>query len=144
MSTSSGATNLWQRGVRVIEAPMRTGSTAVLFGIAAVGLALAGFRLFGGLGSYSGMNDIYAWGMWKTFNVMTLTALGSGGLAVGCAAWLLDRKELHVVMRTALVTSFFFYVTGLAALAVDVGRPWNFWNLVVPTHWNEHSPLFEV
>jgi Ni/Fe-hydrogenase subunit HybB-like protein len=144
MSETAGATNLWQRGVRVFEVPVRTGSTAALFAVAAVGMVLAGFRLFGALGSYSGMNDVYAWGVWKTFNVMTLTALGSGGLAVGCAAWLLDRKELHVVMRTALVTSFLFYVTGLAALAIDVGRPWNFWNLLVPSHWNLHSPLFEV
>ncbi|MDB4945917.1 MAG: nickel-dependent hydrogenase, rane protein [Labilithrix sp.] len=141
---SSSSTNLWQRGVRVFEVRMLTRSTLALLAFAAIGMALAVLRLFGGLGRYSGMNDIYAWGVWKTFNVMTLTALGSGGLAVGAAAWILDRKRLHVVMRTALVTSFLFYTTGLAALAIDVGRPWNFWNLLLPTHWNEHSPLFEV
>lgn len=142
--SSSASTNLWQRGVRVLDVPVLTWSTGALFLLGALGLGLAVARLFGVLGDYSGMNDVYAWGMWKTFNVMTLTALGSGGLAVGCAAWILDRKRLHIVMRTALVTSFLFYATGLAALAVDVGRPWNFWNLLVPTHWNDHSPLFEV
>lgn len=137
-------TNLWQRGVPVFEAPMLTKATGLLFAVAAVGVVLASARMGAALGSYSGMNDVYAWGVWKTFNVMTLTALGSGGLAVGCAAWVLDRRRLHVVMRTALVTSFLFYTIGLLALAVDVGRPWNFWNLLIPTHWNTHSPLFEV
>ena len=46
--------------------------------LAAVGLGLALVRLFSPLGPFSGMNDVYAWGIWKTFNVMTLTALGSG------------------------------------------------------------------
>ena len=138
------STNLWQRGLPVFEAPRLTASTALLFVLAGTGLAVALGRLGGALGDYSGMNDLYAWGVWKTFNVMTLTALGSSGLAVGFAAWVLDRKLLHVTMRTALVTSLLFYSTGLAALAIDVGRPWNFWNLLVPSHWNGHSPLFEV
>ena len=33
----------------------------------------------------SGMNDAYGWGIWKTFNVMVMTALGSGAFAVGIA-----------------------------------------------------------
>lgn len=136
--------NLWQRGVPVTEAPRFTPAILLLFALAAGGAITAIARLSGALGDYSGMNDLYAWGVWKTFNVMTLTALGSGGLAVGFAAWVLDRKILHVAMRTALVTSLLFYATGLAALVVDVGRPWNFWNLLFPTHWNAHSPLFEV
>jgi Ni/Fe-hydrogenase subunit HybB-like protein len=138
------STNLWQRGVPVVEAPLLTPATVLLFGLGAAGVVLAMMRLGGALGEYTALNDVYAWGVWKTFNVMTLTALGSGGLAVGFAAWVLDRRRLHVVMRTALITSFLFYATGLAALAVDVGRPWNFWNLLVPSHWNQHSPLFEV
>jgi len=137
-------TNLWQRGLPIFEAPRLTASIVLLFAIAGLGIAVAFARLGGALGDYSGMNDLYAWGVWKTFNVMTLTALGSGGLAVGFAAWVLDRKLLHVTMRTALVTSLLFYGTGLAALTVDVGRPWNLWNLLLPTRWNGHSPLFEV
>lgn len=140
----SASTNLWQRGVRILDVPMFTRSTVALFGLAAIGLTLAAMRVFGALDRFSGMNDVYAWGVWKTFNTMTLTALGSSGLAVGCAAWIFDRKRLHIVMRTALVTSFLFYFVGLVALVTDFGRPWNTWNEAVPTHWNLHSPLFEV
>ena len=100
-------------------------------------------RAFGGLG-FTGMSDAYAWGIWKTFNVMTLTALGSGGFAIGIAAWVFNWHRLHIVMRTALLTSFVFYFAGLVALTVDVGRPWNLWHVLFPTHWNTESALLEV
>ena len=90
------------------------------------------------------MNDAFAWGIWKTFNVMTLTALGSGPLAVGLAAWVFNRQKLHVVMRTALASGFLFYATGLIALGVDVGRPWNIYLLLLPWQWNAHSAMLEV
>jgi Ni/Fe-hydrogenase subunit HybB-like protein len=90
------------------------------------------------------MNDAYAWGIWKTFNVMTLTALGSGPLALGIAAWVFNRKKLHVVMRTALVSGFLFYMTSLIALAFDVGRPWNFYSAAMPWRWNIESPMLQL
>ena len=60
------------------------------------------------------------------------------------AAWVFNRHQLHVVMRTALVTGFLFYATGLVALDFDVGRPWNFWNICSPWRWNTHSAMLEV
>jgi Ni/Fe-hydrogenase subunit HybB-like protein len=141
---TTSSTNVWQRGVRVFDVPMITRSTVAIFAVAALGVAVAGAREFGALDRFSGVNDFYAWGVWKTFNVMTLTSLGSGALAVGCAAWILDRRRLHVVMRTALVSGFLLYFVGLVALMVDFGRPWNTWNEAVPTHWNLGSPLLEV
>jgi Ni/Fe-hydrogenase subunit HybB-like protein len=78
------------------------------------------------------MTDAYAWGIWKTFNVMTLTALGSGGFAVGIAAWVFNMKRLHVVMRMAMMTSLILYMTGLLGILIDVGRPWNFYHVMFP------------
>ena len=118
--------NHWQRGVPVYHEPVVTPTLLFFAALAALGLVLAMVRLFSPLGPFSGMNDLYAWGIWKSFNVMTLTALGSGPLAVGMAAWVFNRQKLHVVMRTALVSGFLFYATGLIALGFDVGRPWNF------------------
>jgi Ni/Fe-hydrogenase subunit HybB-like protein len=136
--------NHWQRGVPVYREPVMT-PALVFFGVlAAVGLALAAVRFLSPLGPFSGMNDAYAWGIWKTFNVMTLTAIGSGPLAVGMAAWVFNRQKLHVVMRTALVTGFLFYATGLVALGFDVGRTWNFYNILLPWRWNLHSAMFEI
>jgi Ni/Fe-hydrogenase subunit HybB-like protein len=113
--------------------------------VIAIGMMLTAVREVVGLGGVmSGMSDPYAWGLWKTFNVMVLTGLGSGGFAVGIAAWVFNRTKLHQVMRVALLTSCLAYWTGLAMLGVDVGRPWNFYWVVMPWHWNLHSPLLEI
>ena len=138
-----GGVHLWQRGSPV-AARLWTPATIALALVAAIGLAIAAYRLTGKLGAVSGMTDMYAWGVWKTFNVMTLTALGTSGLSVGMAAWVFGRKDFHVVMRTALVMSLAFYVAGLLALGVDVGRPWNFFHVFMPWTWNLHSSLLEV
>jgi Ni/Fe-hydrogenase subunit HybB-like protein len=137
--------HLWQRGERVRGTPILTTGLGVLVVVALAGVALAALRIVNGaLGTFSGMSDFYAWGIWKTFNVMALTALGSGGLAVGVSVWVFGRRELHTVMRTAVLTSLLFYFAGLAALMTDVGRPWNFWHIAVPWHWNTRSSLWEV
>jgi Ni/Fe-hydrogenase subunit HybB-like protein len=143
-TTGAVLVNHWQRGVPVYREPVLTRPFLFFAALAALGLCLALVRFFSPLGPFSGMNDAYAWGIWKTFNVMTVTALGSGPLAVGMAAWVFGRHKLHVVMRTALVTGFLFYATGLLALGFDVGRAWNFWNLLLPWRWNTHSAMLEV
>lgn len=136
--------NHWQCGVPVNRGPIVTPLFIVLAIVAAVGLATSALRLFSPLGPYSAMNDLYAWGIWKTFNVMTLTALGSGPLAVGIAAWIFNRHKLHTIMRATLVSGFLFYATGLVALGFDVGRPWNFYNAALPWRWNYESPMLEI
>jgi Ni/Fe-hydrogenase subunit HybB-like protein len=136
--------NHWQSGVPINRGPVVTPFFVVLLVLAAAGLALAALRIISPLGPFSGMNDAYAWGVWKTFNVMTLTALGSAPLAVGVAAWVFNRKQLHVVMRVALVSGFLFYATGLFALGFDVGRPWNFYSALMPWRWNSESAMLEI
>jgi Ni/Fe-hydrogenase subunit HybB-like protein len=136
--------NHWQAGVPVTTGPVLTPLLAFLMALAALGLVLAGIRVVSPLGPFSAMNSVYAWGIWKTFNVMTLTALGSGPLAVGIAAWVFNRKKLHVVMRTALVSGFLFYLTSLLALGFDVGRPWNFYNAAMPWRWNSESAMLQL
>jgi Ni/Fe-hydrogenase subunit HybB-like protein len=136
--------NHWQAGVPVTTGRVLTPLLAFLMALAAIGLVLAGIRVVSPLGPFSAMNSVYAWGIWKTFNVMTLTALGSGPLALGMAAWVFNRQKLHVVMRTALVSGFLFYATGLIALGFDVGRPWNFYSAAMPWRWNTESAMLEI
>ena len=137
--------NVWQRGVPVYGKRIITWPFIILMTVAIIGLVLGVMRMLSGqLAAFSGMTDAYPWGIWKTFNVMALTALGSGAMSVGIATWVLYRTRLHTLMRTAIVTSLLLYSTGLLALLADVGRPWNFWHALVPWHWNTSSPLWEV
>ncbi|HVP64541.1 MAG TPA: Ni/Fe-hydrogenase cytochrome b subunit [candidate division Zixibacteria bacterium] len=138
-------TTKWERAVPVYGVPVLTRAFYVLASIFGVALILTVWREYFGLANpVSGMTDGFAWGIWKTFNVMVLTGLGSGGFAVGIGAWIFNNHKLHTVMRTALLTSFMAYGTGLVMLGIDVGRPWNFYWVALPWAWNGHSPLLEV
>jgi len=139
----SATNHRWQRDVQIYKYPLLSAPFLFWGVLAIIGITLSLGRLFTGLW-FTGMSDDYAWGVWKTFNVMTLTALGSGGLAVGVFSYVFGAKKLHVVMRTALASSLLFYTTGMLALGIDVGRPWNLYHLFLPWNWNLHSSLFEV
>src|SRR5215470_17085595 len=134
----------WQRGVPVFGIPVVTKNFLFLAGVAITGFALVIYRQIFGLGAATGLSDGYPWGIWKTFNVMTLTALGSGSFPIGIAAWIFHKRRLHAVMRTTLLISFLIYLMGLIALGADVARPWNVWSLFSPWRWNTLSPMWEV
>jgi Ni/Fe-hydrogenase subunit HybB-like protein len=136
--------NRWERDVPVYGIPIVNKFFIGLTVLIVIALALTGYRELAGLGPVSGMNDAFGWGIWKTFNVMVLTALGSGAFAVGISAWVFRCKRMHTLMRMALLTSFLAYACGLLLLGIDAGRPWNFYWIVFPWRWNMHSPLAEV
>ena len=133
----------WQRGVPVYGVPLLSRPFILTAAVAALGVLLMIYRQVVGLEATTGMTDGYPWGIWKTFNTMVLTALGSGSFAIGIAAWIFRKRTLHSIMRVALLISLLVYTAGLVALGVDVGRPWNFWNMLVPGDGTA-SPLWEV
>lgn len=133
----------WERSLRV-DRPLFTKPFIVLAALAAAALLLALYREFAGLGAVTGLNDGYSWGMFKNFNVTTLTALGSAGYAVGVLVWILNRQRYHVIMRTSALISILAYTTGMIGIGVDVGRPWNIIWVLDPRTWNRYSILLEV
>lgn len=134
----------WERAVPIYGIPVKTRFFVVLSTLVVLAFLFSGYRELAGLGPVSGMNDAFGWGIWKTFNIMVLTALGSGAFAVGIAAYVFRRTKLHALMRVALLTSFLAYACGLLLLGIDAGRPWNFYWIFFPWKWNLHSPLAEV
>ena len=83
----------WERSVPVYNVPVRTRAFYILCFVGAVAVVFVTWRELAGLGPATGLNDAYAWGIWKTFNIMVLTALGSGGFSVGITAWLFKRQR---------------------------------------------------
>ena len=67
----------WERNVPVYDVPIWTRPFIGLCGLGGLAILFVSYRELAGLGPASGMNDAYAWGIWKTFNTMTLTGLGS-------------------------------------------------------------------
>jgi Ni/Fe-hydrogenase subunit HybB-like protein len=127
-----------------VGGPVLTRPFVALGAIAGVAMALVLWRFVVGLGPATALSDGYPWGAWKIFNVIVLTALASGGYAVAILVYALNRGEYHGVARTAILTSAVGYTTGVLALGVDIGRPWNFWRLGAVWNWNLHSVLLEV
>lgn len=133
----------WERSLRV-DGPLLTKPFYILAALTAAALLLSLYREFAGLGAVTGLNDGYSWGLFKNFNVTTLTALGSAGYAVGVLVWILNRQKYHVIMRTAALISILSYTSGMIGIGVDVGRPWNIIWVLDPTTWNRYSILLEV
>ena len=133
----------WRRALEVNQGVL-TWPFAIMSVLSVIGLVLCAWREVVGLGPASGLNDGYSWGLYKNFNVTTLTALGSGGYALGVLTWVFNRHKYHVLLRVALLTSILSYTAGMLALTIDIGRPWNILWMGVPWLWNPHSILFEV
>lgn len=133
----------WRRMVE-IPGPLLTRPFWLMVGLAALGLCLCLYREIAGLHAVTALNDGYSWGLFKNFNVTTLTALGSGGYALALLTYVFNLGKFHPLMRTALLTSILAYTVGMLALAVDIGRPWNLFFMADPWVWNPHSILFEV
>jgi Ni/Fe-hydrogenase subunit HybB-like protein len=130
--------------VTPVGGPIWTPTFRILAGFLAFALLLVGWRFVAGLGPASAMNDGYPWGAWKIVNVVVLTALGSGGYAMALLVYVLNRGHYHPLVRTAILTSALGYTTGVIALGVDIGRPWNFWRIIFLSEWNIHSVLLEI
>jgi Ni/Fe-hydrogenase subunit HybB-like protein len=127
-------------GGRLFTTPFKV--LAGLFGLAIV---LSIWRFIVGLGPTTAMTDGYPWGLWIAFDVVTGTALACGGYALAILVYVMNRGRYHPLIRPAVLTSALGYTVAGLSLAVDVGRPWNFWRVPVSVwRWNFNSALLEV
>ena len=116
--------------------------------LAIVGLiatVMVAIRFATGLGPMTNMTDVFPWGTWKVFNVIVLTALGSGGYALAFVTYVMNKGRYHPLVRHGLLTSAVGYTMGIISLTADIGRPWNIWRVFVNLNeWNLDSVLLEV
>ena len=127
-----------------VGGPVLTRPVKGLAAIFIVGIAIVLYRFVFGLGSVSALNDAYSWGLWKVLSVIVFSAFASGGYAVALLVYVLNRRTYHALARTALLTSALGYTAAVVTLGIDIGRPWNFWRLIVVTGWNLDSVLLEI
>jgi Ni/Fe-hydrogenase subunit HybB-like protein len=127
-----------------VEGPLWTRPFIALAAFTAFAMLVVVYRFAFGIGAVSALNDGYAWGTWKIINVVVLTAVGSGGFATAVLVYFLNRQRYHSLVRVAILTSAMAYTTGVIALGMDIGRPWNFWVILKVWEWNLHSVLLEI
>jgi Ni/Fe-hydrogenase subunit HybB-like protein len=108
--------------------------------VTAFGLAI--YRLVGGLGAATNLNDSFPWGLWIGFDMLCGVALAAGGFVLAGTVHIFGLKKYEPFVRPAIVTAFLGYLLAIIGLTLDLGRPWAIWHPL--TMWQPHSVLFEV
>jgi Ni/Fe-hydrogenase subunit HybB-like protein len=129
-------------------APLRrsliTPLTLVLGALTLIAFYFLGVRFIYGLGAVTNINQGYPWGIWVVIDVIIGTAFGCGGFAMALLVYIFNRGRYHPLMRPALLGGLFGYTLGGFAVIFDLGRYWNFYNLLLPWHMHLDSVMFEV
>src|SRR3990167_3480511 len=116
--------------------------TLALAAIAVVGIGLALYRFFSGIGAVSNLNQGYPWGFWIGADVLAGIPLAAGGFVVAGLMHMFGGERYHPLVRPTILTAFLGYLLFVGALMVDLGRPWTIWHMIV--YWHHESPMFEV
>ena len=94
-----------------------------------------------GLGGATHLSDTYAWGLWIVFDLVWI-AVAAGAFATAGIIYVLRRKDLYSLGRSAVLMGLLSYSFVTVTLVADLGLPWHFWQLGVQAP--EHSAMFEV
>jgi Ni/Fe-hydrogenase subunit HybB-like protein len=127
-----------------VRAPYFTTGVKVLTAIAGIGIAVYLFRLIGGLGAATNLNDQYPWGIWIAIDVACGVALAAGGFTTAALVHIFHQEKYHPVVRPALLTALLGYTFVVIGLLADLGRYYNVWHPMIPFMWQGNSVLFEV
>lgn len=110
--------------------------------VGAVGLGIAVYRWFVGLGPTTNLSDGRGWGIWISFDMMAGIGLAAGAFTVAAVVYLFNLKQFYPIVRPTILTGFISYILAALTLLVDLGQPQRIWHLLI--YWNIHSPLFEI
>jgi len=132
------------RHARLREAPLLSPTTLVLAVLAAVGIWFIAQRFIHGLGAVTNLNAGYPWGIWVVGDVVIGTAFGCGGFAMALLVYVFNKGEYHPLVRPALLGGLFGYTLAGAAVIIDLGRYWHFYNLLLPWYMQLNSVMFEI
>lgn len=119
-----------------------TPGNAVAAVLISVGLTVLVYRFAAGLGASTALTQQQPWGIWIGFDMMSGIVLAAGGFTLGSAVHLFGMREYHPIVRPAILTAFLGYVLAVVGLMADLGKPWNFYNMMLTP--GSASALFEV
>lgn len=109
-----------------------------------IAMVLLGFRFVYGLGAATNLNNGYPWGLWVVLDIHITAAIGCGGYVLAVVIYIMNKGEFHTLIRPALVGSTFAYTLANLAAFVDIGRWWNFYQILLPWNINLNSVMFEI
>ncbi len=101
-------------------------------------------RFVMGMGAVSNLNGGFAWGVWVVYDVVIGTAFACGGYALAFTVYLFNKGKYHPLVRPAILASLFGYALGGFGAIFDMGRWWQFYEILLPWNWNFNSVMLEV
>ncbi len=127
-----------------VERKVFTVPFMVLGLIAMVGLYFLAQRFIFGMGAVTNLNGGYAWGIWVVYDIVVGTALACGGYALALTVYVLNKGRYHPLIRAAVTASLLGYALGGVGAFVDMGRWFQFYNILLPWNMNFNSVMLEV
>jgi len=112
--------------------------------IIVVGLVIVGIRFIEGLGSVTDLDQHFAWGIWKGFNVVTGVAFAGGAYVITFAVYVMNAERYHAIVRLTVLNAFLSYTFYAGALMLELGRPWKIMNPMIGNDFGYNSVLFLV
>ena len=108
-----------------------------------MGIGAASFvvRFVRGLGGSTGLSDTYPWGLWIVFDLVWI-ALAAGAFATAGLIYVLQRKDLYSLGRSAVLMGLLSYSFVTVTLLADLGLPLHAYQLALQAP--EQSAMFEV
>jgi formate dehydrogenase iron-sulfur subunit len=94
-----------------------------------------------GLGGSTHLSNTYPWGLWILFDLVWI-AVAAGGFAMAGVIYVLQRKDLYGLGRTAVLMGLLSYSFVMVTLVADLGLPWHSYQLALQAPG--HSAMFEV
>ncbi|MCW9035703.1 MAG: Ni/Fe-hydrogenase cytochrome b subunit [Alphaproteobacteria bacterium] len=112
--------------------------------IVAISIYFMAQRFIYGMGSVANINGGFPWGIWVVYDVIIGTGLACGGYALAFTVYVFNKGKYHPLVRPALLASLFGYALGGFGAIFDMGRWWQFYNIMLPWNWNFNSVMLEV
>lgn len=116
--------------------------TLLMIAVLGTGTGIIVLRFVGGVGAVTNLSDQFPLGLWIGFDVMSGVALAAGAFVMAATVHVFRIERFEPLVRPAILTGFIGYLLAIAALIVDLGRPYNVWRPLI--HWQHHSVLWEV
>jgi Ni/Fe-hydrogenase subunit HybB-like protein len=129
---------------RIEDAPLFSPLTLTLGVIALFGAWFILQRFIHGIGAVTNVNAGYPWGIWVVGDIVIGTAVGCGGFAMALLVYVFNHGHYHPLMRPALLGGLFGYTLAGAAVVIDLGRWWQFYNVLNPTLLQFNSVMAEI
>lgn len=129
---------------RPLRRPALTPPVLVLGTLVLIAAYFVAQRFLYGLGFVTNLSPGYPWGIWVVIDIVVGTAFGCGGFAVALLVYVLNRREYHPLVRSALLGGLLGYSLAGVSVLVDLGRYWQAYNLLLPRYAQPNSVMFEV